>query len=173
MKTNAILTVLTLIGSAVGLGIAIAWRETGWEFVFEVFCGSLVGFLVAFALTERHPGMLIGIVFGLVLAILIDWVAGSTLDPRNKLSYAAMGAGAGWDFKFVWKPALMGGVLLGALGVTWGLLQSHPFGTVRLPPGYLNSALFGAQFTLIGMGIGVWFVHCIGWNFYMKHRWLH
>jgi hypothetical protein len=143
--------IFILAGIAVGYGIGSVRELTGFNLVWEIFCGMGVGYSAFRVWSEKLYGILIGMILGLVVTLSLDWLAGSTVDLKNKLSYMFLGSFIGWLFYDFWREILVGGLIALICGFVWGLNDSHWFGIIRLPAGVFNGSLLGVQMSIIGM----------------------
>lgn len=158
-----------LAGSAIGYYFGSISGSSGWDLLYEIFNGVALGYFVIFAFEKKEYGSLLGAILGLMVALSLDWVAGSPVDMRNKLSFAAACAFVGWLFWPFWKQVLVGGFIGGVIGFVWGLTDSHWFGKVCLAPGVLNASLLAVQIFMLGMCFGSLYMKFFGWQF-MKNR---
>jgi hypothetical protein len=148
MKWNYI---FIFVGAAIGFYLGNASRTTDMGLIWEVFCGAGVGYSVYRVLSEGLYDILIGMVMGLVVTLSLDWLAGSTLDVKDKLSYMFLGGFIGWLFVEFWKEIFIGGLFGGIIGFVWGLNDSYWFGKVNLPPGIFNASLLAVKISILGM----------------------
>lgn len=170
LKSNAVFIVPVIVGSVIGYYIGVKWNAIGWELIYEVLNGAILGFTLGFGLSERDKDIFIGCFAGLSVCLLIDWLAGSPIDLRNKSSYMFATSFVGWGFWVYRKQVLLGGVLGAVIGFLLGLQRSHFFGIICLPPGLLNAILFSVQTFIIGMLFGSLYMKYYGWKFLVINK---
>jgi hypothetical protein len=156
-------------GSATGYYLGSLSGSSGGDLVYEILMGGALGFLVVFAFDQKDYGSLLEAALGFLVTLSVDWIAGSPVDLRNKLSFAGMGSFTGWLFWPFWKQVLVGGLVGAIIGSVWGTLSSHWFGQVCLQPGILNAALLAVQVSMIGMCFGSSYMKFYGAQF-LKDR---
>jgi hypothetical protein len=97
MKKDLIILIsLALIGSAIGYFVGRITGVSGWELFWEIFTGAALVHNFGIAFSEKEYRMLIGAVIGLLVSMSLDWIAGSAIDLRNKLSFMALCSFVGW-----------------------------------------------------------------------------
>lgn len=148
MKWNYI---FIFAGAAIGFYLGNSSGATSVRLIWEVFCGAGVGYSMYRVLSEGLYGILIGMVTGLAITLLLDWLANSTLDVKDKLSYMFISGFIGWLFVEFWKEIFIGGLLGGIIGFVWGLNDSYWFGKVNVPPGIFNASLLAVKISILGM----------------------
>jgi hypothetical protein len=158
------------VGIAIGYGIGNIRGLEGMDLIWEMFYGFGVGYSSYRVWSEDSYGTLIGMILGLIVALSVDWLAGSSLDLQNKLLYMFLGSFIGWLFYDYWREILLGGVIAMAIGFIWGFNDSHWFGTVCLSAGILNALLLGVQISIIGMALAGLVVGFLGPLFERSRR---
>lgn len=164
MKRRSIV-LLTLLGSIVGYFVGNISSVSGWELFYEIFMGAALFLVLGVAFLEKEFSMFVGAIIGLVVAMSLDWIAGSPVDIRNKLSFMGVCSFVAWLFRAFWKQVFVGGLIGGGMGFVWGMLRSHWFGKVCVPPGLLNASLLFIQLAMLGMSMASLYMKIYGWQF--------
>ena len=162
MKKDFLYIPFVIVGSTIGYFIVTKGSFSAWDLFREIFSGAVVGYICRRALVEKKYGIIIGGVIGLIVALSVDWIAGSPVDMMDKLLYISLCSFIGWVFDVIWKQMLVGGLIGGTIGFVWGLSASYRFGQVRLAPGVLNASLLAVQLFILGMGVVVVLIYCFG-----------
>ena len=170
MKKTSTYISFVLIGCAIGFLIGTKSGLSGWSLIGEVFWGAALFYSLTLALFDwgNEYGMLVGALIGLVVAMSLDWVAGSPVDFRDKLSFMFISSFVGWGYRWgrpYWIPVIVGGLIGGVIGFALGLSRSHWFGQVCLVPGLLNAELTFVRFFMLGMATISLFLKSFGWRF--------
>jgi len=170
MKKNAVLALLALAGAIIGYIIRKGSNASDLEVITDILFGAFLFWHLGRAFFLKLYVVLIGPICGLLISIGSDLLAGSEVAVRFKLMYMTMGLFAGWPFWKYRKPFLVGGIVGGVIGFIWGLIDSHLFGNVRLPPGILNALLLAVQIAMIGMSFARLFAEFVEQKFMVKRN---
>jgi len=154
MNKTSIIISSVLVGSAIGYYIGIVGEFSRPGSVLVVLQGAALGYVFGIVLFSKKYGALIWSCAILLVALFVDWLAGSTVNMSNKLAFATAGLLIGWNFWLFRKQVLLGGLFIGIIGFIWGLNYGHGFGYVQLEPGILNALLLSIQGCVAGMVLG-------------------
>jgi hypothetical protein len=152
---KALVTIVSILaGLGIGLYIGFAGEFSSRGWILIVLNGAAFGYIFGIVLFSREYGAIIWSFVVLLIALFIDWFAGSTVNMSNKLAFATAGLLIGWNIWPFRKWVFLGGIILGIVSFIWGLDHAHQFGYIQLEPGILNALLFSIQGCIAGMVAG-------------------
>ena len=143
------------LGSVIGYFIGIASKCPLPIIILVTLNGAFFGHFLGIALSwKRYSALTWGVVTTLI-AIIVDWIAGSPkISLLDKLAFATAGLFIGFDFWSFWKQTLMIGCIVGIIGFIWGMYDDLWFGYAHLQPSLLNAIFSSIKGFIFGMVIG-------------------
>ena len=155
---------VALLGSAISYYIGVMSGYTTLGLILTVINGAFLGYLTGLTLFWKKYGALIWGLTTLLVAMLVHWLAGSTVALINNLGFATMGIFVVWNFWSFRKHVLLSGLIGGIIGFIWGMNYSYWFGNMQLEPGLRNAGLLSVQFVILAMALGKLYLELTDWQ---------
>ena len=163
VNKNPLIISSIVLGSVVGYLIGVDSKCPTQILILVTLNGTFFGYLLGMALYWKKYETLIWGVVATLIALIVDWIAGSpTVSMLDKLVFASAGLFLGFDFWSFRKQTLTAGCIVGIISFIWGISDDHWFGYAHLQPGLLNAILSFVKGFIFGMFSGSIYMQVFG-----------